>query len=918
MKLSRPLNKEQWRLQLVQNAAFAALEGSKRAALRNYRSGPRRKVIYVYDTDIIKTNCAPWIQGPVVHEAEKWIGGYGQVLPLRPTYDRELQERLKISRDEDRQAEAVAQLIVKHALKARLEVSATLPIYQLPAHFRETTKVYDAVRKQADAFDRNDSNAIIKRSVAAVSGALVVLRDMAANTPRGTAGQKRISEFTFSIVKRILDKTRNPVKAVREWDRFYALNVNNGGIFSTKAFRGIDSRSARDSENGAVIDCFTRDLSDIEKDQKRTLTGAAEKLIIVQKGRFSAKSETIADDADAIADLFLINKRLKEADTECGLVLVTGDRNITQLFFSEFHAALDIDRKLARNFGRNFIHHHWAFIDEVAVDVNGQFQSSPASGRPTIEHATNDRPPEFFSGLLAFRDEPDLELGKEDWEAEALRNKQNILYEISTRTEQSKYSEFLSDVDDTAIGSAYKVWAEFTERAVIAAELDAYSEPAFGDLQDLRERVVKVVQKSVQNEEINWERLQDEVTEEVVRARDRSNVVFSDIGADVLMAARENGVRNPPDLMLDRLNNTNVIFDRLASPENVYSTVDSFNADFDRIAEDCHDSTADGDDRQEVYLKYLVLGALVASAERWSVAEEHARNAISIIERSRRSRKPIPTREDVERGAAESFLSGREAYFLRAIACRILAHGDRDLARAEAFLSIARERLDEDREKGSATVPFIRFDNEKLALALSGYYWKRMSNSSDSCDEAVDSIYVAVCGLLEERARLISNSKARTSVVGERYESIKPITLVSIATNLIQVKAIWSFRAANDKVDAACPVSSALLKTALHDIYWNSNIVERLKRLVPPRLAPYHPNNAYRPLSICTPLILRYAAVGALLLSDDGAGFWRPTTIDEIDSIFQSDQNSTRYDPWRYPRLQEFARRLVQAQVMSR
>ncbi|WP_038384605.1 hypothetical protein [Bradyrhizobium elkanii] len=920
MKLSRPLNKEQWRLQLVQNAAFAALEGSKRTALRSYLSGQGRKVIYVYDTDIIVTNCAPWSQGPVVHETERWVGGYGQVLPLRPTYDLELQERLGISREEDRQAEAVAQLIAKHALKARLDDSSTHPIYQLPAHFRETSKVYDAVRRRAEAFDRNDGNAIIRRSVAAVSGALVVLRDMATNTPGGIRDQRRISDFTFSIVKRILEKTRNPVKAVREWDRFYALNVNNGGIFSTEDFRwrGAESTRASRSGNDIVADCFTREPSKIEEGQKRALTDAAKRMIAVQKGRSAANSARVADDADAIADLFLINKRLKEAKTECRLVLVTGDRNISQLFFGEFHAAKNIDQDLATNFGRDCIHHHWSFIDEMAVAVNGQLHRTDLGEATGDDHASNDRPPDFFSGLLAFRDDPILEPGKGNWEAESLRKKQNIFYEICTKTEQSKYSEFISGVDELAISSAYKVWAEFTDRAVIAAELDAYSEPAFGDMQVLRERVVKVIQNSVRSEEINWERLQDEVTEEVIRARDRSNVVFSDIGADVLMAARENGVRNPPDLMLDRLHNTNVIFDNLASPENIYNTVERFNVDFDRIAADCHDSKDDGDDRQEVYLKYLVLGALVASAERWSVAEEHARNAITIIERSRRSKKPIPVREDIAEGEAESFLSGREAYFLRAIACRLLAHGERDLARAEIFLTTARERLVEDREKGSATVPFIRFDNEKLALALSGYYWKRMLDSDDFCDEAVDGIYVAVRGLLEERSRLISRSADRISPVGDKYESIKPITLVSIATNLIQVKAIWSFRAANEKVDAECPVSLALLRTALEDIYRNSNIVERLRQLDPSRSPDYQPKDAYRPLSICTPLILRYAAVGALLLRDDHAGYWRPTNIEEVDSLFRNHQNSTRYDTWRYPRLQEFARQLVRARSGSR
>jgi hypothetical protein len=911
MKLSRPENKEQWRLQLVQNAAFAALESSKRAALRDYVSRAGHAVIYVYDTDIIVTNCAPWRQGPVLLDGKRWTGGYGQVLPLKPTYDLDVQEHLKISGKEARQAEAVAQLIAKHALKARLEGGRKHPIYQLPAHFKETSKRYDSVRRGAEAFERGDPNSIVKRAVFTVFGAIVVLRDMVANTP---APDREIGAYTLSIVRKIIERTRSPIKMVREWDRFYALNVNDGGIFSTDEFMwpGVDPPGRRSSTGNIITECLTKELSKNESDQKDRLAAQAEPLIKQQKGRLAAeKSTNSATDADAMADLFLLNKRLKDANANCRVVLVTGDRNMSQLFFSDFEPGREIDHELAKNFGRDCVHHHWSFVDEMAVALNGQVKGARESKAADTDGKLSDQPPDFFSGLLAFRDDPIPEPANKD--SDFLRQKQDVFYVICTAEKQSRYDKHLKSVEDQAIEAAYDRWAEFTDRAVVAAELDTYSESTFVDTQKLKDAVINVIQKSVQGEEINWERLQNEVTEVVIRARDRSNVVFSDIGADVLMAARENGVRNPPDLMLDRLNNTNAIFDNLASPNNVYDTVERFNADFARITFDCHDSSEDDDDRQEVYLKYLVLGALVASAERWSVAEEHARNAIAIIERARRSKKPIPVREDVTAGEAESYLSGREAYFLRSIASRLLAKGVGDLARAQGFLSIARDRLKEDRDKGAAGIPFIRFDNENLALALSGYYWKRMSDPNDFCNEEVGVIDGAVRTLLDERSRLKANSEDPVSLIGDRYGSIKPVTLVSIATNFIQVKVIWSFRESHLKVDPECPVGDELLRSSLEDIYLHSDILEKLSELELAGKFRRRQADDPQPMSICSPLILRYAAVGAQLLADRNGRYWHPVTVEEVDILFGENQNSTRYDTWRYPSLKDFSRQMADA-----
>src|SRR5262249_13434434 len=59
------------------------------------------------------------------------------------------------------------------------------------------------------------------------------------------------------------------------------------------------------------------------------------------------------------------------------------------------------------------------------------------------------------------------------------------------------------------------------------------------------------------------------------------------------------------------------------------------------------------------------------------------------------------------------------------------------------------------------------------------------------------------------------------------------------------------------------------------------------------------------PKSICSPLIMRYAAVGNLLLRD--TRYWYPRTPTEINSLFQQQAEATSYDSWRYPQLKAFA-----------
>ena len=74
----------------------------------------------------------------------------------------------------------------------------------------------------------------------------------------------------------------------------------------------------------------------------------------------------------------------------------------------------------------------------------------------------------------------------------------------------------------------------------------------------------------------------------MARARDRTNVEFSEIGANSILDAHRHGVRNPPDLMFDSLKVTDQIFKDLALPRRVFVNAEDFARRFERIVDDCY------------------------------------------------------------------------------------------------------------------------------------------------------------------------------------------------------------------------------------------------------------------------------------------------------------------------------------------
>jgi hypothetical protein len=394
------------------------------------------------------------------------------------------------------------------------------------------------------------------------------------------------------------------------------------------------------------------------------------------------------------------------------------------------------------------------------------------------------------------------------------------------------------------------------------------------------------------------------VADTIERARDRTNVELSEIGANSILDAHRHGVRNPPDLMFDSLTTTDQIFRDLALPRRVFLDSKDFAQRFERIVDDCYQpevrNLADDDYRQECYLKYLVLGALFASANRWMVAEQHAESAVKIVQRAKIVKDPIRTRASAT--GRKSNMSGREAYFLLAVARRVRARTSKDYEAADAALQAAEQCWKEDREEGTAiSVPRERFDCERLALALARYYNARKNDIDDPCDALADDVFRFAKGPSDALVGGLDRSSDHSILL--------PIsTQASIATNVLQVAMISRFREEGNFVGkVSSPVDDTKIAEALRTLVRHTNLVFEIARAR--GLDVDIAQNDDKQI-ICSSLMMFYAV--AVAVCYDQNLIWKPNTSTEVEKFFASrDPVVTDYDHWRFAMLQAVMKRFV-------
>ncbi|WP_187970105.1 hypothetical protein [Aquibium microcysteis] len=857
------------------SAAFVAYETQKVKAQRKWvEANKNRQIIYVFDTDIIRTWCAPWRSGPV--DPITLGNGYGQVLPRQIIVDFNVDEANNILHRERNQAEAVAWLLASRAMREAFSSGA--PLLLTEAHFSETMKVYQNVKRDAAVHRDVGLRTVHARLDFQLASTLKAVRSNLNSDDKWAINARNAGAIVANILRII--ESRNATRihgAVREWDSFHDIVRIGNGLFKLTEFRPDPEtfgRRVADKWEGlckAVVE--GEDAAEIEELRQALLP-------VIRRAKSRLSFERSEIDAAAVAEVAYLNRRLRAENVDLRVVLLTGDRGLALAMAHEGDATLSGSDETVSGFAFGHVRHLWSFIDVVK---NGEDASA--------------KPKELFSGLLAFEDE-----------IESASDFQRVLLENAIDPGHA----YVRRVSEVEIRDAYERWERYTKQAsntqkhflFDTLKLDAISK-------------IIVAKISSAEPDITKERVLSLVTETTARARDRANVEFSGIGANSLLDRHKNGIRNPPELMFDSLVNTDAIFKDLARPRRVFQTAEDFAVRFDQISLDCHqpdkDDTIDDDFRQECYLKYLVLGALFASANRWIVAEQHAESAVRIIERARALNDPIRVKQT---GIDEprSHMSGREGYFLLASSKRVRAQTITQFNEAHRVLLKARERLREDRSKGTALgVPFIRFDSEVVAIALGRYYSARKLaieklSIDDPCNDLVDELYGSIETLLKVFRDMHLADERSGAIKGDKLANLPAGTSTSIATNLIQVFVISEFRKRREfEGQARIPINRAIISDAVDVIIDQTDILSKFSAhgfLASDGISAEQGN------IICSPLMMLYAAVGDLILGARKIPVFRKEA--DVDKIFDRYRALlTHYDEWRFGELRKFTRILI-------
>lgn len=887
-----PLSDLEFERRLVKNTAFVGFENQKRILNESSSNeGVEKKIIYVFDTSIIKTFCAPFSSGPMGWKDGN--AGFGQIMPRQRVDHLSLDDFVSVTNEEIKNATNVSKSLADIVLSLTLDptTSAFTPLFQLNAHYKETVGVYKAVRANL-ARSSHKSTGVGERFDRDIQLKIALMNSKRRRLHE--TSDVNLETVVKDLVWTLLEKgSLNKPKILREWDNFIDLHRRFGGLFSTNSLNYINSNEALDQQSAdktalanivSEVQCAIQLNSSTMENQ---ILEFEREVNSFKKGMGSA--ENIRTDAEALTELFEINDRIDKARLPFKMVLITADKNLTNAMANstkiygksnKFDNSNYINNG-GKKFGYSCIQHIWSYLSELN---NTGF----AMG---IDQKLNNQNHQLFVGFLASQF-PDKKNGIE-------------LIEIYRAIHINPKVTKLTRVD---LQNIVKEWRSICEnsRDLILARVFG-EESGKESINRLREQIFNEFNLLDENIK-SWSDVVREIAELVSRALDRANLTFSDIGCQNLLRLNRSSARNPPDLMFDNMPNSSRLLGRITSSVNPYRDANDFNRDFDKIGEDCHEKQNPVDDREELYFKNLLLAALFASADRWFAAEQHAKNATELI-----ARFNWPDHYIVPANSPKYLISGREAWYLRSVAKRVRATTAADFAEARQCLIRSETAFDFEVNKGfSPSIPVIRYRNELLAINISQYFYNRYKSVQQNLDtkhfygREVSSIYKLANELNEEKSKL-TNAAGYSQM--DRAPFIRVSTRVLIAVNLMQVKIIEVFRTKMNRPELKekLHLNDRDMIDCISDIYEFTNIKQLLMGFAVDTSNIREPET---PSIICTDLMLRYVSIIALIFAKNENDVWKPSSISDVKKMF-AQQASADYDQSRYQRLHEFTHKYL-------
>jgi len=827
----------------IKSASFLRREFEGRNQLNRLKFDRKFQFIYIFDTNVIVSKCAPWINGPRQPNGRP---GYGEFFVSEHSSSEEVKA---LSEEENLRAEKTLAIVADHVISLTRSTENSIPIFQFPEHFHETYNVYRSVARKADRYGIS-----LKKVEQRVNYELSRLAAVIKYRFDNNEDQNAVAN-NVRMVRDLLMGQKYSVanKVIREWDNYVKLAAEYGDVFSLES---AEQFYVEDPDVTHSLEVLHEDkLSDHELSVYHSLVRYFTRSIRHLKGE---SIPTVNSDSLSLAQLHLLNYRLKKRNSNKRFVFITADEKLVKSTYGiRKKTSGSIACEAIGNFSEAYVRHIRAFSGDALFEFSEE---------------ENAKDIDLFDGLLA------------NW-SESTKINLSALEKIALR--RSSLED--TGLDHKDIQEAQLEWEKLTDKAIKQYNLESY-----GD-EEIIEKVIKDRIRKFSSS-TTWSKVVLVLREDVSRVRDRTFLKLSDLGYETVIRAPI-GRRNPPELVYDSLTNTNKIFSKLSSSSG-YSGIEEFELDFQNIKDDCFDpgEQSNGDDRQLSHLKFLVLGAAFASADKWLVAFSHAKRAIEIIERSFK----LPSDErnirvkynNLDEHEKTTFMSGREAYFLAAVCQRILAGSTEELDKARDYLDRAIRAYKKDKNNSTTRISIYRFLNEKLALSLSKYYLSRSNEPMEPKNNLAFEIYETAHALLT-RLNRVSDTKYGSK--NFKYpKSIDRITKVSIATNLIQVAVIEEYRV-SQKIQSGnlSKIDKDALKLSLETIYMYTD---------------YKDNDLTANKLATTNLVAMYALVGELLLNGK-----KSDSVNKINEIFSNIEMKaiTKYDTWRFNRLQSFARSLV-------
>lgn len=853
---------------LVLSAAFLHREFLGIRAEENFRSAYNGKVHYAFDSDVLDAFASPWQWGPEsVSDDDEGGWAYGQLLPRKSSVRKRITESdLKRQRiEEDVRAINVTKLLCKFILKTACRSGVGGRLLQFTPHYRETTVGSEIVQDRAERHGYRDRGNATEKLF---HNAILILRARLSSYPQGTNLVKTLQNVAEVALTRELS---GPSRVSVASDNYHRLE-------QWGERRRLNSLSDLEHSDS--------DVSPNELDEKAYALLINFWVSEFSQGRLHTSPASVQSDAEALAKLAIINKQLIDRGIAERVVLVTGSKSIVKLSYRcgdrlRRYLRNRYANELSRGFESSEVREERRVWDDYfAFSKNGQKEnarfewfdrfslhyvrhlSAYAKGA-LIENEDTQKLDNLFHGLFALQSK---------WN----RFRRSDIEEIVEHPWRLKL-EFLEKEPNTLYLEVLEQWDQLTMRALEAersfdwnfpSQAEHYLESRFSD-----------------HDNVSALQLGLDISEQVDRQRDRSMLELSDMGARALLERGMLSARNPPDLFFSRFSATNRIFKNLGRPGYYAKNPQEFIKDYDSIDVDSFgpEETSDGDDRQRSYLKFVVLGAVFASAEKWSTALGHAQRAVRTVERY--PSKPAAVK--VTPGSDDAAqLTAREAHYLSAVCFRMLA-------KDRAGLEVARETLRKAEVAYSSDVKempslsnrlgTLRFRSESLAIELSGYYFDRWHAVSDDDKKHLTCRDFTVNGIYEAADELIAQLTRGSDTFSGPMTSL---TAVSVATNILQVATIRAFRKSDgcDDSEISMTVSDDLIEQSFYFLL----------------------SKARDAIYVETNLVRAYRNTGAMLLGlEDLSDF--ASRSDFGNFLLEAAENGVmRYDEWRYQSLRDF------------